>query len=126
MGRSASHITLEVGFKTQPNIVLIGEEILAKKMTLSKIVDNIAEIILKRAKLGKNFGVVLVPEGLIEFIPEMKGLISALNDTLAANADALAKMNSIDDKKILYSKSFLKAFRPYEISSFRHRITAYA
>ncbi len=108
MGRSASHITLEVGFKTQPNIVLIGEEILAKKMTLSKIVDNIAEIILKRAKLGKNFGVVLVPEGLIEFIPEMKGLISALNDTLAANADALAKMNSIDDKKDFVFKKLPK------------------
>ena len=66
MGRSASHITLEVGFKTQPNIVLVGEEILSKKMTLAKVVDNIADVIVKRAKLGKNFGVALVPEGLIE------------------------------------------------------------
>ncbi|MDR2191271.1 MAG: diphosphate--fructose-6-phosphate 1-phosphotransferase [Endomicrobium sp.] len=99
MGRSASHITLEVGFKTQPNIVLIGEEILAKKLTLAKIVDNIADIIVKRSKDGKNFGVVLVPEGLIEFIPEMKELISALNDTLADNSDALSKIHSVEEKK---------------------------
>ena len=99
MGRSASHITLEVGFKTQPNIVLIGEEILAKKMTLAKVVDGIADIIIKRAKLGKNYGVALIPEGLIEFVPEMKELISALNDTLAENASIFAKMNSIEDKK---------------------------
>lgn len=99
MGRSASHITLEVGFKTQPNIVLIGEEILAKKMTLAKVVDGIADIIIKRSKLGKNYGVVLVPEGLIEFIPEMKELISKLNDVLAENADAISKIKSIEEKK---------------------------
>lgn len=99
MGRSASHITMEVGFKTQPNMVLVGEEILAKKMTLAKVVDNISGIILQRSQKGKNFGVVLVPEGLIEFIPEMKELIAALNDTLAENAGALAKLNSIEDKK---------------------------
>ncbi|MGN1058498.1 MAG: diphosphate--fructose-6-phosphate 1-phosphotransferase, partial [Candidatus Avelusimicrobium sp.] len=83
MGRSASHITLEVAFKTHPNAVLIGEEVLAKKMTLAQVVDGLAQLIAKRAKAGKNFGVVLVPEGLIEFIPEMKELISALNDSLA-------------------------------------------
>ena len=99
MGRSASHITLEVGFKTQPNIVLVGEEVLAKKMTLSQIIDGIAEIIVKRSEKGKNFGVALVPEGLIEFIPEMKELISALNDVLADNANAISKMNSIEEKK---------------------------
>ncbi|MDR1940726.1 MAG: diphosphate--fructose-6-phosphate 1-phosphotransferase [Endomicrobium sp.] len=99
MGRSASHITLEVGFKTQPNIVLIGEEILAKKYTLAKVIDNITDVIVKRAKLGKNFGVALVPEGLIEFIPEMKELISALNDALASNAQELSKISSIEEKK---------------------------
>ncbi|MDR3113369.1 MAG: diphosphate--fructose-6-phosphate 1-phosphotransferase [Endomicrobium sp.] len=99
MGRSASHITLEVGFKTQPNIVLIGEEILAKKHTLARIIDNIAEVIVKRSKDGKNFGVALIPEGLIEFIPEMKELISVLNDVLAANADLLAKKSSVEEKK---------------------------
>jgi pyrophosphate--fructose-6-phosphate 1-phosphotransferase len=99
MGRSASHITLEVGFKTQPNIVLIGEEIFSKKLTLSKVIDNIADIIVNRAKDGKNFGVALVPEGLIEFIPEMKELISALNDALAVNAGVLSKMHSVEKKK---------------------------
>ena len=105
MGRSASHITLEVGFKTQPNIVLIGEEILAKKLTLATVVDDIIDIIVKRSKDGKNFGVVLVPEGLIEFIPEMKELISALNDVLASNADELSKINSLEEKKeFVFSK----------------------
>ncbi len=99
MGRSASHITLEVAFKTQPNIALIGEEILAKKMTLAKVIDYIASIIVKRSQDGKNFGVALVPEGLIEFIPEMKELISALNDTLAANSEALSEFSSLEDKK---------------------------
>lgn len=99
MGRSASHITLEVAFKTQPNIVLIGEEVLAKKMTLSQVIDSIAKVVAARAKDGKNFGVVLVPEGLIEFIPEMKELISALNDLLADNEAALAKMNAVAEKK---------------------------
>ncbi|MCL2144720.1 MAG: diphosphate--fructose-6-phosphate 1-phosphotransferase [Endomicrobia bacterium] len=99
MGRSASHITLEVGFKTQPNIVLIGEEVLAKKMTLAQIIDGIVDIIVKRSEKGKNFGVALVPEGLIEFIPEMKELISELNDVLADNADAISNMDSIEEKK---------------------------
>lgn len=99
MGRSASHITLEVALKTHPNITLIGEEVLAQKKTLSQIVNDIAEVILARSKAGKNFGVVLVPEGLIEFIPEMKALISALNDLLADNESALSKLNTIKEKK---------------------------
>ena len=99
MGRSASHITLEVALKTHPNITLIGEEVLAKKMTLAQVVDYLVKIIVARAKDGKNFGVVLVPEGLIEFIPEMKELISALNDLLADNEAALAKLEKFEDKK---------------------------
>ncbi|OGS45844.1 MAG: diphosphate--fructose-6-phosphate 1-phosphotransferase [Elusimicrobia bacterium RIFOXYD2_FULL_34_15] len=101
MGRSASHIALEVGLKTQPNIVLIGEEVLAKKMTLSQVVDGIVDIVVKRAETKKNFGVVLIPEGLIEFIPEMKELISALNDTLAENEEILKSMANIEEKKNL-------------------------
>ncbi|MDR2427054.1 MAG: diphosphate--fructose-6-phosphate 1-phosphotransferase [Endomicrobium sp.] len=108
MGRSASHITIEVGFKTQPNIVLVGEEILAKKMTLEKVVDGISDIIVKRANLGKNFGVVLIPEGLIEFIPEMKELISSLNDVLAQNASALCEISSIEAKKDFIFKKLPK------------------
>jgi pyrophosphate--fructose-6-phosphate 1-phosphotransferase len=99
MGRSASNIVLEVGFKTQPNIVLIGEEILEKKMKIVKIVENIVDVIVKRSQVGKNFGVVLVPEGLIEFIPEMKKLILALNDTLTENMNAITGINSASGKK---------------------------
>ena len=99
MGRSASHITLEVGFKTQPNIVLIGEEIFAKNMTLSKVVDSIVDIIVKRSKVGKDFGIILVPEGVIEFIPEIKELISALNDILAENEVEFSKLGSMEEKK---------------------------
>lgn len=99
MGRSASHITLEVAFKTHPNAVLIGEEVLAKKMTLGQVVNQLADLIAKRAKAGKNYGIVLVPEGLIEFIPEMKELISALNDALADHEAALAKLSTLAEKK---------------------------
>ena len=101
MGRSASHITLEVGFKTQPNIVLVGEEVLAKKLTLAQVVDSICSVVAVRAGTGKNFGVILVPEGLIEFIPEMKELISALNDILAENEAELLVINGLEAKKQL-------------------------
>ncbi|MBN1384794.1 MAG: diphosphate--fructose-6-phosphate 1-phosphotransferase [Elusimicrobia bacterium] len=105
MGRSASHITLEVGLKTQPNIVLIGEEVIANKMTLSQVVDYITGIVVKRAEAKKKFGVILVPEGLIEFIPEMKELISSLNDVLAENEGQLNSMSGINEKKdFIYTK----------------------
>ncbi len=105
MGRSASHIALEVALKIHPNIVLIGEEVLAKKITLSQIVEQIVDVIVKRAEQKKNFGVVLVPEGLIEFIPEMKELISKLNDILAENEEKLKSMASIEEKKnFIYTK----------------------
>jgi pyrophosphate--fructose-6-phosphate 1-phosphotransferase len=99
MGRSASHITLEVALKTQPNLALIGEEVLAKKMTLAQVVDQIAQAVARRAETKKNYGVVLIPEGLIEFIPEMKDLISGLNDTLAAQEPRLASVSSFDEKR---------------------------
>ena len=83
MGRSASHIGLECALQTQPNITLISEEVAAKKQTLGEIVSYIANIVAHRAANGDNFGVALIPEGLIEFIPEMKVLISELNDLLA-------------------------------------------
>lgn len=82
MGRSASHVALEAALQTQPNITLISEEVEEKKMSLGSIIDYMAEIISKRATQGKNFGIVIVPEGLIEFIPEMKSLISNLNDLM--------------------------------------------
>jgi pyrophosphate--fructose-6-phosphate 1-phosphotransferase len=83
MGRSATHVGLEVALQTQPNITLISEEVEAKKMSLKQIVDYMANIVAKRAEMGKNFGIALIPEGLIEFIPEIKSMIANLNDLLA-------------------------------------------
>jgi len=87
MGRSASHIGLECALKTQPNITLISEEVEKKQQTLDQVVTYMADIIAKRAENGDNFGVALIPEGLVEFIPEMKILISELNDLLAEGSD---------------------------------------
>ena len=87
MGRSASHIALECALQTQPNICIVSEEVEAKKMTLGQIVDDIANAVAARAAEGNNFGVILIPEGLIEFIPEMKVLIAELNDLLAHESD---------------------------------------
>ena len=85
MGRSASHIALECALQTQPNICLISEEIQEKDQTLNEIVENIASIVAHRAHEGNNFGVVVIPEGLIEFIPAIGRLIGELNDLLAAH-----------------------------------------
>ncbi len=85
MGRSASHITLECAFQTRPNVALISEEIEEKQMSLSQVVDIIANTIAARAAKGENFGVVIVPEGLIEFIPEIKKLIAQINDIIATS-----------------------------------------
>ena len=83
MGRSASHIALECALQTQPNYCIISEEVEAKNMTLDQIVADLANVVAKRAENGDNFGTVLIPEGLIEFIPAMKALIAELNDLLA-------------------------------------------
>ncbi|XVE72436.1 hypothetical protein DITRI_Ditri11bG0039400 [Diplodiscus trichospermus] len=83
MGRAASHITLECALQTHPNIVIIGEEVAAKKLTMKNVTKYIADIICKRQELGFNFGVILLPEGLIDFIPEVKQLIAELNEILA-------------------------------------------
>ncbi|MDE5607678.1 MAG: diphosphate--fructose-6-phosphate 1-phosphotransferase [Muribaculaceae bacterium] len=90
MGRSASHIALECALQTQPNICIISEEVEAKNMTLNEVVDSIANVVAERAKYGNNFGTVLIPEGLIEFIPAVKKLIAELNELLAAKADEFA------------------------------------
>ena len=87
MGRSASHIALECALQTQPNVCIISEEVEAKNQTLQDVVNYIADIVAARAARGDNFGTVLIPEGLIEFIPAMKCLIAELNDLLAHNAD---------------------------------------
>lgn len=107
MGRSASHIALECALQTQPNICLISEEILAKRMTLDNIVSQVAYVVSERAKLGWNFGTVLVPEGLIEFIPSMKALISELNDVLADHNEELIGLD--DDNKLVTIHSYLSS-----------------
>ena len=84
MGRSASHVALEAALQTQPNITLISEEVQEKKMSLSSIIDYMTDIIVRRANAGKNFGIAVIPEGLIEFIPEMGSMISNLNDIMAS------------------------------------------
>lgn len=83
MGRSASHITLECALLTKPNWAYIGEEVEAEKLTLNQIVSQLADLIVERAAMGKNYGVILVPEGLIEFIDEAKNLIGEINNILA-------------------------------------------
>lgn len=85
MGRSASHIALECALQTQPNICIVSEEVEQKDMTLNQIVEQIATAVADRASRGDNFGVVLIPEGLIEFIPAIGRLIDELNDLLAAH-----------------------------------------
>ena len=96
MGRSASHIALECALQCQPNVCIVSEEVEAKNMTLAQVVDGIAESVVARASDGNNYGVVLVPEGLIEFIPAVKALIAELNDLLAVKADEFA---AIDPEK---------------------------
>lgn len=83
MGRSASHIALECALQVQPNVCLISEEVEAKEQSLDDVVTYIAEVVTKRAAAGNNFGTVLIPEGLIEFIPSLKKLIAELNDLLS-------------------------------------------
>lgn len=99
MGRSASHIALECALQTQPNICLISEEVEANKSTLRQITDDICAVIAKRAENGENFGLVLIPEGLVEFIPEMKTLIAELNDKMALKKDEFEALHDFEQKK---------------------------
>jgi len=105
MGRSASHITLECAFQSQPNICIVSEEVEAKNMTLNDVVEEIVKVVVYRAKHDLNFGTILIPEGLIEFIPAMKKLIEELNDLLVQNDDFNALVS--DDEKREYVKGML-------------------
>ena len=99
MGRSASHVALECALETQPNICLIGEEVAAKKMSLAAIADYIADSVAKRAAKGWNFGVAIIPEGIVEFVPEFSVLIAEINELLAgAKADAFNALASWKEK----------------------------
>ena len=101
MGRSASHIALECALQTQPNICLVSEEIEQKDMTLNEIVEGIAASVAERAADGNNFGVVLIPEGLIEFIPSIGRLIDELNDLLAAHGEEYKNLEPDEQKKYI-------------------------
>lgn len=98
MGRSASHIALECALKTMPNICLISEEVAAKKMTLESLTQSITEVIVKRADNGENFGIILIPEGLIEFIPEMQKLINSLNDLMSTKQNEFENLKNFEEQ----------------------------
>jgi pyrophosphate--fructose-6-phosphate 1-phosphotransferase len=98
MGRAASHITLECALQTQPNICLISEEVEEKKLSLNQLVEDICAAIIKRAENKENFGVILIPEGLVEFVPEMKTLIEELNDALASKEKEFSALGSFADQ----------------------------
>jgi pyrophosphate--fructose-6-phosphate 1-phosphotransferase len=98
MGRSASHIALECALQTQPNLCLISEEVEARALSLGQIVDQICASIAGRAKNDENFGVALIPEGLVEFIPEMKQLIRELNDVMAKNEKEFTAIPDFDQQ----------------------------
>ncbi|NMA74268.1 MAG: diphosphate--fructose-6-phosphate 1-phosphotransferase [Bacteroidales bacterium] len=104
MGRSASHIALECALQTQPNICLISEEIAHKEQSLDDVVEYIASVIAQRAAEGNNFGTVLIPEGIIEFIPAMKRLIAELNDFLAENAEEFSHIKESHQRDYVISK----------------------
>lgn len=101
MGRSASHIALECALQTQPNVCIISEEVEAKNMSLDDVVNYVANIVAKRAANGNNFGTVLIPEGLIEFIPAVKKLIAELNDLLAKNSAEFAAVDAAGQRQYI-------------------------
>ncbi len=116
MGRSASHIALECALQTRPNIALISEEVEAKKISLSQIVDSIAVSVAARAARGENFGVVLIPEGLIEFVPEMKLLIAGINELLAREAEAFKGQDSLNAQVSFVAERLGKEYKALFLS----------
>lgn len=100
MGRSASHVALEAALQTQPNITLISEEVEQKKMSLSSIINYMTDIIVRRSENGKNFGIAVIPEGLIEFVPELKTMIANLNDIMPSLEKDSKYSNGTDAEKI--------------------------
>ncbi|ERM93992.1 hypothetical protein AMTRI_Chr05g69560 [Amborella trichopoda] len=112
MGRAASHITLECALQTHPNVTIIGEEVAAKKQTLKNVTDHITDVICKRAELGYNYGVILIPEGLIDFIPEVQQLIAELNEILAND---IVDEGGLWKQKLQHQSRLLFEFLPQAI-----------
>ena len=104
MGRSASHVALEVSLQTKPAVTIVSEEVAEKKQSLASIVEQIAQTVAKRARQGIYHGGVLIPEGLIEFIPEMNGLIAELNEVLANHAATFAAQEDEDKRGFIRQK----------------------
>jgi pyrophosphate--fructose-6-phosphate 1-phosphotransferase len=104
MGRSASHIALECALQTQPNLCIISEEVEAKNLSLDDIVTHIASIVARRAQDGNHFGTVLIPEGLIEFVPAFKRLIAELNDFLIHNDAEFRMIKKSEQRTYIISK----------------------
>lgn len=109
MGRSASHVALEAALQTQPNITLISEEVEQRKMSLSSIIDYMTDIIVKRSEMGKNFGIAVIPEGLIEFIPELKSMIVNLNDIMPSLEKDSKYSSGSDAEKIAIIENSLSS-----------------
>ena len=110
MGRSASHVALECALQTRPNICLIGEEVAAKKMSLAEITNYIADSVANRAAKGWNFGVAIIPEGIVEFVPEFSVLIAEINELLAgAKADAFNALPTWQEKYAFIQKGLTAA-----------------
>ena len=109
MGRSASHVALEAALQTQPNITLISEEVENKKMSLSSIIDYMTDIIVRRSENGKNFGIAVIPEGLIEFVPELKSMIANLNDVMPSLEKDSNYSNGSDAEKIAIIENTLSS-----------------
>ena len=103
MGRAASHVALEVALQTKPAVALISEEIAEKNMSLNQIIENIARVVIERARNGKNYGVVVVPEGIIEFIPEMTKMLKELNKAVAEHENELENKDLAEKRDILSS-----------------------
>ncbi|MDR2601498.1 MAG: diphosphate--fructose-6-phosphate 1-phosphotransferase [Spirochaetaceae bacterium] len=120
MGRSASHITLEAALQTHPNICFISEEVEALSLSLGDVVNAICDSVVKRAKNGENFGVALIPEGLVEFIPEIKTLICEINDVVAKEEEfgsltSAQKYSCVSSKLTAASKLIFESM-PQEIA----------
>ena len=109
MGRSASHVAIEAALQTQPNITLISEEVEQKKMSLSSIIDYITDIVVRRSENGKNFGIAVIPEGLIEFVPELKSMIANLNDVMPSLEKDSSYSNGSDAEKIAIIENTLSS-----------------
>ena len=109
MGRSASHVALECALETQPNICLISEEVAEKKMSLQQIASYIADAVEKRAAEGLNFGVAIIPEGVVEFVPEFSALIKEINELLAGSkADEFNSLATWEEKYAFIEKGLSK------------------